>query len=553
VLCDVCRTDNPEKLLYCQECGNRLRSAARDAGPTVPAARRGRPAAPELGLADAAPTSPATLEPAPPALAPGECPSCHHGNPPAYRFCAVCGGPIERTPPPRASSTSPAAGSTQPPAHRPAPLVPVLTAAPSASAELATGRTEQNESVDPSVMRLVVAVGEPVVESAPAPVAPPRTPASPRADGVTCWNCHGAIESEARFCKHCGSNLAHPTAAPARDDVPDLVAPATANPSLPPLEVSAPPPAGPVLALEPSLNPPSDETVAPVDIPSLPAPTFDLHAHRDRGTAAASAAGQSPGEDAVVGAQNEAVEATIAAPVAQPLAPPVRVATTLAPARAERARLVVVTESGADGASFVLGSPMTTIGREEGDILLSEDPYVSPRHAVLSERDGGYWLRDLGSLNGVYRRLRAPHTLEDRDLLLLGSQVVQFRAVSPEERNAAVVVQHGTRLFGSEPIVPLGRLELRQRSGAVGDVHQLRLPVTVVGREQGDVLFGTDGFMSRRHASIATTIDQRLVLEDLGSSNGTFVALRGEVKLTSGDHVRIGQHLLRFEASATTP
>ncbi len=116
-----------------------------------------------------------------------------------------------------------------------------------------------------------------------------------------------------------------------------------------------------------------------------------------------------------------------------------------------------------------------------------------------------------------------------------------------------MVVQHGTQLFGSEPVIPLGRLELRQRSGAVGDVHQLRLPVTVVGREQGNLLFGTDGFMSRRHASISSTVDQRLVLEDLGSSNGTFVALRGEVKLSSGDHVRIGQHLLRFETSAATP
>jgi pSer/pThr/pTyr-binding forkhead associated (FHA) protein len=430
--------------------------------------------------------------------------------------------------------------------------VPVLTAAPSTSAELATGRTEQNESVDPSVMRLVVAVGDPVVERAPSPVEPPRTPVSPRTGGATCWSCHGTIESEARFCKHCGSNLARPTAS-AQAEVPDLVAPAKSNPSLPPLRVSAPPPAGPVLALEPSLRPPGDETVAPVDIPSLPAPTFDLDAHHARGHAAASAAGPSQGKNAVVGAQDDAVEATVAASIAQPLGPPVRVATTLAPARVERARLVVVTESGADGNAFVLGSPMTTIGREEGDILLSEDPYVSPRHAVLCERDGGHWLRDLGSLNGVYRRLRAPHTLEDRDLLLVGSQVVQFRAVSPEERNAAVVVQHGTRLFGSEPVVPLGRLELRQRSGAVGDVHQLRLPVTVIGREQGDVLFGTDGFMSRRHASIATTIDQRLVLEDLGSSNGTFVALRSEVKLSSGDHVRIGQHLLRFEASATTP
>jgi len=36
-------------------------------------------------------------------------------------------------------------------------------------------------------------------------------------------------------------------------------------------------------------------------------------------------------------------------------------------------------------------------------------------------------------------------------------------------------------------------------------------------------------------------------LADLGSSNGTFLQLREEVRLRPGDHFRIGQQLFRFD------
>jgi hypothetical protein len=36
-------------------------------------------------------------------------------------------------------------------------------------------------------------------------------------------------------------------------------------------------------------------------------------------------------------------------------------------------------------------------------------------------------------------------------------------------------------------------------------------------------------------------------LVDLDSSNGTYVAIRGEVGITDGDFLRIGQHLFRVD------
>jgi len=68
----------------------------------------------------------------------------------------------------------------------------------------------------------------------------------------------------------------------------------------------------------------------------------------------------------------------------------------------------------------------------------------------------------------------------------------------------------------------------------------------VLGREEGDIVFRDDAFMSRRHAAV-TWNGMRAQLTDLGSSNGTFVRLTGPTALKHGDHVRMGDQLLRIE------
>ena len=68
----------------------------------------------------------------------------------------------------------------------------------------------------------------------------------------------------------------------------------------------------------------------------------------------------------------------------------------------------------------------------------------------------------------------------------------------------------------------------------------------LLGREQGDIVFSEDEFMSRRHAQVSLRAG-RGRLEDLGSSNGSFIRLRGPQNLGSGDLIRLGDELLRFE------
>jgi len=54
--------------------------------------------------------------------------------------------------------------------------------------------------------------------------------------------------------------------------------------------------------------------------------------------------------------------------------------------------------------------------------------------------------------------------------------------------------------------------------------------------------------MSRRHASLTRDPSTgTMTLRDLGSSNGTYLAIRGEREISHGDHLRVGQHLFRLD------
>jgi pSer/pThr/pTyr-binding forkhead associated (FHA) protein len=275
-----------------------------------------------------------------------------------------------------------------------------------------------------------------------------------------------------------------------------------------------------------------------------------------------------------------------------PLAAP---STEIAP----RARLIVITKDGAEGASYPIGESMD-VGRAEGHVTIPEDRFLSPRHARIFRRatDGRLVLRDLSSTNGIYVRLRAQasstggsiprprlpsqpddalalgglrseaHTLADQDLFLVGQQVLRFEVVSDArgEEGLGPASQHGTLLFGTPAAPRYARLSQRTVEGVSRDVFYIRKAETVLGRESGDIVFTEDPFLSRRHAAIRVDpahsgagqagaghagggqdSPRRFLLADLGSSNGTFVQLRGEVVLQSGDQFRIGQQLFRID------
>ena len=86
-----------------------------------------------------------------------------------------------------------------------------------------------------------------------------------------------------------------------------------------------------------------------------------------------------------------------------------------APVTVGGARLVAIAKDGSEGTSWPLLSDQVDLGRDEGDIRLGDDPYVSPRHLRLVRRSDGWRILDLASLNGVYLRVRRPAALGDQD------------------------------------------------------------------------------------------------------------------------------------------
>jgi pSer/pThr/pTyr-binding forkhead associated (FHA) protein len=238
-----------------------------------------------------------------------------------------------------------------------------------------------------------------------------------------------------------------------------------------------------------------------------------------------------------------------------------------------RARLVLIARDGGEGPSYSVADT-TDIGRTEGNIVIGDDRYVSPRHARLVLRSGAYHLRDLGSTNGVFLRIpfsdrgegrgeggsNPEQTLGDQELFLVGQQVLRFEVVKHAEEGFGVASDNGTLLFGTPAAPRYARLSQRTVEGVVRDVFHVRKAETVMGRESGDIVFTDDPFLSRRHAVLrvhgaagGSKGPRRFTLADLGSSNGTFLQIREEVRLRSGDHFRVGQQLFRFDLESARP
>ncbi len=98
------------------------------------------------------------------------------------------------------------------------------------------------------------------------------------------------------------------------------------------------------------------------------------------------------------------------------------------------------------------------------------------------------------------------------------------------------------------------RFVLAGRLGANPLRFQLQSGLHVVGRSSDCAVHLADNAVSRRHAEVELEND-RVILRDLGSMNGTYVngnRLEGETELKPGDQVRIGHANLVLQGQETT-
>lgn len=488
VVCDVCGRDNPSQLTFCQDCGRRLKQReARGVPPTPPTG------VPRVEVEAAPKSTPGRSRPEAPPLT---------FRPPTADAPAA---PARRTPPP----------------------------------------------------------------PQPAPEPSPKGTVSMVA--AMCSHCGAPNPNGYRFCVSCGAGLRAAEAPAPREEAPRPLPAAPAAIAIAAAPAASPAPYEPRGSEEPRAS--ESRHAAPPPAPVAGVPVVEIApARREKPALVHCPRCQGQSEDgtpfcrfcgaSLAGGGATASPASPAAPSPEPrprLAmpePPTTPAPVVIPDAARRgpgstvrrSRLVVIIEDGSEGERYPLDGPSVDIGRSSGDIVLRDDRYVSPRHARMSF-DGTAWsVRDLGSTNGVYVRLRRPHPLTHGDLLLLGLEVLQFELVTDGERGLGHAIEHGTLLFGSPAAPRPARLLQRTVEGIVRDVHHLVREETILGRETGDVVFSGDPFLSRKHAAVRRDPKAGgFLLEDLGSSNGTYIAIRRETPLVNGDFVRVGQHLFRLD------
>lgn len=205
-----------------------------------------------------------------------------------------------------------------------------------------------------------------------------------------------------------------------------------------------------------------------------------------------------------------------------------------------RGSLVLIRPDGTEGQSFPLSDQQTHIGRDAGGVF-GADSYLSPTHATFYFKGDALFVRDEKSLNGVYVRLDAevPVELRHGSVFRIGQEIIRFERV-----DAPTASEQGVEVMGSPNPGYLGRVCLIIGRAGIGNTYCVPAEGFHMGRERGDIIFPDDGYVSGLHCRIHKE-GNKILLTDVGSSNGTFIRVEGEAQVQPGSLVLMGQQLFR--------
>ncbi len=369
---------------------------------------------------------------------------------------------------------------------------------------------------------------------------------------ITCPKCAKDNQDHYKFCLGCGAELP-------RDAAPKPFSPQTPPHGMKAASAAAPPVAQPPPAAAPV--PPPAAANALSSTTAIPAGLAPGSAYR-AGAPAPSAApperlssvGSGPGPSAAAGG------ATVLCPQcghvngptnlfcgscgfrlggasARPAAP---VAEALV-ASSGTVSLTALRADGSEAGTYTLPQGNVTVGRDAGGIFAG-DSYLSPRHATFRPvGPGKLMVKDEASLNGVYKKLQRDAPIEVRPscIFRIGQEILRFEPVAPQP-----ATPDGVERLGAPSKGYVGRIALVTGRDTTGNAFPVPETGVHLGRERGDVLFPEDGYVSGLHCRLAWE-NGRLMLTDLGSSNGTFLRLNEETEVRTGDVLLMGQQLFR--------
>lgn len=159
------------------------------------------------------------------------------------------------------------------------------------------------------------------------------------------------------------------------------------------------------------------------------------------------------------------------------------------------------------------------LGRRPGEPW-GEDRRMEPLHARLFPGPGGVVIDDFGLPNGVYTQIFDTIAVEDGDEFKVGQ--------------ARLALQRFVGPGGS-----WGQLTIVRHDSPSPETVRMVGEEVILGREEGDVTFPSDTFVSGDHCRFVRE-GHAVYLEDLGSSNGTYIRVRAGQCVAYGGLVLVG-------------
>lgn len=183
------------------------------------------------------------------------------------------------------------------------------------------------------------------------------------------------------------------------------------------------------------------------------------------------------------------------------------------------------------------------IGQSSGDIVFAQDARMAPQHARLTASSGQLIVEDLSD-RGVFVRLVATHTLQNKDVVLMGAQMMKFVERSDELAAAAGTGTALINLAQALEAPPAQFLGIRPDGSETGAHYPLTQEEVTFGRTGTTYVFEKDDFMSRTHCKVYHR-GENFFIEDC-SRNGTYLKVQGKVPVPAGSSLIVGSQLFRI-------
>jgi type III secretion system YscD/HrpQ family protein len=196
-----------------------------------------------------------------------------------------------------------------------------------------------------------------------------------------------------------------------------------------------------------------------------------------------------------------------------------------------------------DGNEWTLGRDPDVVG------VVLEDSMVSRKHVICRLTPEGYILENLSSVNPATQNgkiLTDPVLLHEGDIIQIGSTFFRFSEHLPVEPTFSTPEEPADLASLATATLPEARWMIKVITGpnTGAEFYMQKGKTYTLGKdpELCDIIF-QDLSVSRQHARLWINEEDQVVIEDLGSRNGTVVGgklLTGEQQLASQTQVSLG-------------